>query len=424
MLASIAAGAAPKQVLNVNQQLPGQPGATTGNAILLTIDEALNLAERFNPLLQGASAQVEGAEAGITTARAYPNPSFQFLGGPQFSRRVLNPGVPGTLQHYGVSQIIETGNVRRTRRVVAELGRDSRLIGLVGTKVFIRAAVKRAFYEVLRRREEILHAEENLQLLQGLRNRTLVRVNVGEAARLELIRSEAEITTGLSAVRSANILYVEAVSALRAVINAPLDQSISLDGQLQPPLKLPPIEQLRQELLANNPFLKQANTELQRAEAVLANDRALRTPQPRVDGEYEHQPDLTFYRFGVTLPIPIFDRRKGSIREAVAGVSVASAQVRQQRLTLIAELERAYGQYQISDQQVASFQTGALGQANAAVAAAQTAFRLGARGIIEVLDAQRVLQTVRGDLLDAQYQRQGAAIDLEGLGLLNTGASN
>lgn len=424
LLWSIAAAGTPVASPNNNSASLSQAPTTTGSIIRLTLDEALKLAEQYSPLLQGAEAQVQGATSAISTARAYPNPSFQFLAGPQRARPIANPAVPGLLQRYAASQPIETPNVRRTRRAAAELARESTLIGLIGTKLFVRASVKHAFYEVLRRREEIEHAEENLHILEDLRRRTLVQVNVGEAAKLELTRSEAEVATGQNAVRTANLSYVGAVSALRATISAPLERPLDLEGRLESTLRLPPIDQLRQELLANNPALKQAGTELQRAEALLASERAQRTPQPHLDFEYEQQPDLTYYRFGVTLPIPIFDKRRGQIGEATANVTRASSTLRQQRLELIAELERAYGQYLIADQQVASFQAGALRQANAAVEAAQAAYRFGARGIIEVLDAQRVLQTVRGELLDAQYERQSAAVDLESLGLVKLGVSN
>jgi cobalt-zinc-cadmium efflux system outer membrane protein len=44
---------------------------------------------------------------------------------------------------------------------------------------------------------------------------------------------------------------------------------------------------------------------------------------------------------------------------------------------------------------------------------AQSAYRFGERGIIDVLDAQRVLQSVRIDLLEARFQLQAARIQLE-----------
>ncbi len=84
-------------------------------------------------------------------------------------------------------------------------------------------------------------------------------------------------------------------------------------------------------------------------------------------------------------------------------------------------MERAFEQYQLADQQVTSLQSGELHAAESAVEAAKAAYRFGERGIVEVLDAQRVLQSVRGDLVDAQYARQSALIDLEELGAVAPG---
>jgi len=43
---------------------------------------------------------------------------------------------------------------------------------------------------------------------------------------------------------------------------------------------------------------------------------------------------------------------------------------------------------------------------------AEAAYRFGERGILDVLDAQRVLRSVRADLLQARYQMQVARITL------------
>jgi cobalt-zinc-cadmium efflux system outer membrane protein len=113
----------------------------------------------------------------------------------------------------------------------------------------------------------------------------------------------------------------------------------------------------------------------------------------------------------------LWDRRKGPIAEAKAEVSRSEALARQRRLEITAALERAYDQYQISNEQVEGLQAGSLREAQAAVDAAQSAYKFGERGIVEVFDAQRVLQGVRSDLLDALYARQSALIDLEELGV-------
>jgi cobalt-zinc-cadmium efflux system outer membrane protein len=93
----------------------------------------------------------------------------------------------------------------------------------------------------------------------------------------------------------------------------------------------------------------------------------------------------------------------------------------QRTLELVSALERAYEQYQLADQQATSLESGSLRAAVSAVDAAKAAYRFGERGIVEVLDAQRVLQSVRGDLLDAQFARQSALVDLEELGAIAPG---
>ena len=59
----------------------------------LSLDQALLLAEQNSPLLKEASATVDRSHAGIQTARAYTNPSAEFLAGQQSARAVAIPGM-------------------------------------------------------------------------------------------------------------------------------------------------------------------------------------------------------------------------------------------------------------------------------------------------------------------------------------------
>jgi outer membrane protein, heavy metal efflux system len=394
----------------------GAPGQSSQLTDSLTLEQALSLAELYNPQLRGATAQQEGARAGIITARTYPNPDFNFLMGRQHARPIRTPGTPGLLQHYGVTQPVELPIVRRTRISAARYALESSNFGLSGVRRGVRADVKHAFFEVLRRKEEVRYAEQSLGLVQDLRRRTEVQVNVGEAARLELTRAEAEIAIAQTLVRRARLEYIGALSVLRASVSAPLPANVDPIGALDSPMTLPALDNLRTAILSQHPAIAQAKAEVERSRAIVAHEHALRIPQPSAYAEYEEQPDLGFYRVGLTIPLPIWNQRKGQIAEAVAGLNQATAIEDQRVLEITAALERAYGQYQVANQQVVSFEKGALRQAQAALDAAQAAYRFGERGIIEVLDAQRVLQRVRADFLDAQYEREAALIDLELLG--------
>lgn len=379
----------------------------------VTLEEALALAEQHSPRLRVATALREGAEAAIVTARAYPNPEFNTFAGHQY-RRLLS-AEPGLLQHYSVSQTLELPSVRRSRLKAAEFGRASGQSAQAEARLAVRGEVKQAFYLVLRRRAEIDLTRDNLRLVEDLRRRVQVQVKVGEAARLELTRADAEVATARTLANSAQLRLVNAIAALRTAVGAPLGRNIEARGALETGVRLPALDQLREEVLARHPALAQARAEIERAQARLETELALRKPQPALRGEYERQPDLGFYRFGVSLPIPLWNRREGPISEAVAAVNQARAVADLRRIELTAALERAYGQYEVAGQQVAAIEQGLLKEAEAALQAAEAAFRFGERGIIEVLDAQRVLRTVRLDFLNAQFDLQAALIDVEQL---------
>jgi cobalt-zinc-cadmium efflux system outer membrane protein len=401
--------------------LEGQTAAN-GTTLRITLSDAIAMAERNSPRLHEAVAVNQYAAAAAKTAHAYSNPSLEVFGGRQYARPIPTPGVPGLLQHYAASQPIEIPTERRARQRVAQFGIESSEFGQQGVKLSVTADAKRAFYPALRRREEVLHAQENLSLVSDLRRRVEVEVNVGEKGRLELTRAEAELARAQFAVRSAQIEYANAIALLRVAIAAPADANLDPQGTLEPRVTLAPLVQIREQVLRTHPAVAQSQADIESSRALLDRERALRIPQPIAFAEFENQPDLRFWRTGITIPIPLFDRRRGQIGQAEATVSRSTAVLDQRRLELVSALERAYEQYELADQQATSLEAGSLRAAESAVDAAKAAYRFGERGIVEVLDAQRVLQSVRGDLVDAQFARQSALVDLEELGAVAPGA--
>ena len=379
----------------------------------LTIDQALEIAERVNPRLQLAGAQIDVADAGIVTARTRPNPEVNYLGGHQSLR--LPSAAPGLLQHWGYSQLIETPAVRNNRIRAASLAKDSSAYGLEETRLLLRGAVKQAFYAVLRRQSEIEIAQEALKSVEDLRQRVQVQVAVGEAGRLELTRAEAEVASAQTLLRSAQLREAGALTELRTLLGGEVGENLDLRAPLTGALELPPLENVRASALTRHPALARADAEIRRYRARLDTEKALKTPQPSFIAEYEQMPDLRFFRAGLSIPLPIFNRREGPIREATATLTQAGTAAKALRLELTSALERAYSTYQVANQQLASIEGGALKGALAALEGAQAAFRFGERGILEVLDAQRVLRSIRSDYTNAQYDRQAALIELEQL---------
>ena len=362
---------------------------------------------------------MERSNAAIQTARAYSNPQVQYLGGKQSARDVANPGVPGLLQHFSASQTVELPTERAARRNIAQQYADASRFRQSAEELALTADIKRAFYEALRAKEEVALAQGNLSLVEDLRRRVEVEVRVGEKGRLELTRAEAELARARFAVRSAQLTLANSIAFLRATMAAPADAVFDPTGDLEAPLQLPPLNEAREQVLKTNPQISEALTVLKGTQAVVEHEKTLRAPAPNFYGEYERQPDQTFWRVGVTINLPTWDRRRGQIAEAVAVTREASAVQDQRRIEIVSALERAYNQYQLDDQQVKALESGSLHEAESAVDAAKSAYRFGERGIVEVLDAQRVLQSVRGDLLGARFARQSALVELEMLGVVS-----
>lgn len=382
-------------------------------AAVITLEEALRLAEENHPQLRAGAAQVDMARAGLLTAKAYPNPEFGIRAGGQDYRVPGN--VRGFVSTYQFSQPLELGPLRPARLEVAERGRASSEMALAGMRLAVLSGVRRAFFQALRKKEEVEILRENLRLVEEFRKRLQVRVDVGEAGRLELFRADAEVATARTAANNAQLQYVAGISQLRAAMGTPVDPDLRVDGTLDAPVTLPPLEELRKEMIDRHPVLRLARSEVLRSEARLNYEVALKRPQPSLVVEIDRPPDVPIYRAGISIPLPFWNRREGQIAEATAQIRQSRALSESNELQLLAALGSAYERYELATSQLEAFRQGLLQAAEAGLQAAETAYRLGERGILEVLDAQRVLRTVRLDLLNAQFDRQAALVDLEEL---------
>ena len=118
---------------------------------------------------------------------------------------------------------------------------------------------------------------------------------------------------------------------------------------------------------------------------------------------------------GVTVSLPLWNRRDGQIAQAKAGIDLVAAQIEQQRVQLLLELDSAYARLAIAQRQIDTFEAGLLRSAGAALQAAEAAYRFGERSFLEVLDAQRTLRLVRSDYNQTRHDRIAAWLDLERL---------
>jgi len=383
------------------------------HATELTLSEALRLSSEHSPALASAAAQDRSAQAAFDTARAYPNPELEIASG---SSRPRQAGAEnGRIEMLGLSQQFELPSLRKARRESAEAGMVSGAATFAEARLYQYITVKQAFYDILKRQEESILANENFSLLQQIRNRVKVKVQVGESPRYELVKSEAETLAAESAAKSAEHRVTQARDRLRALTGGKLAEDFVAIPETVQATDIPNLNVLREELLARQPLLKLAESDSNRAQARLDFERALRMPQPTIKLSTENNQDSTQWRVGVALPLPLWNRRSGPIGEALAGIERAQADAQHIRLGLLEELDQAYSRYQIARFQGLTFESGLLKEAESALRVAEAAYRFGERGILDYLDAQRVLRSTRIDFLNARYELYAALIAIERL---------
>jgi len=378
-----------------------------------TLEQLKALALESNPSLGAARADVEVSRADTLTARAYPNPELEVMGGDRNSRGPdLAPGSLGTI---GLSQRFDYPSQRDARLRVAEAGVVSAQSGVQSFEIDLLAQLKQNYYLVIRYQDELRAAQEDLELARSIRNRVEVRVNTGEAPRYELIRADTELLTAQKNADAAVLRIVQAKARLRALVAGQLPEEFELQGDLERDFELPPLGQLRDDMLARNPEIFRLKAEIDRFTEQRELERLRRMPDVSLKLARDRDPEYEANRIGVAVTIPIFDRRQGQIAQAGAQVERTRLQLENRLFQLQQQLDAAYRQFELSRNQVSALETGIVREAEAALKVAEAAYRFGERGILDFLDAQRVFRAVRNELISARYELSAAVVEIERL---------
>ena len=377
------------------------------------LDDLLTLARRENFALQSARAQALAGRAGVTTARAYPNPDLEVMGA---SFRARTPGaLGGSGSTLGFSQRIENPGLRSARVEAATAGAQAGEINVWVVENNLVAEIKSRFFETLRREEELDAAREDLAITEQIRDRIRVRTRTGEAARFDLIRADNEVSLALRQLERSGARVAEAKAFLKQAVSPALPAEFAVAGDFYRQTPRADYASLRDAVLVANPELKRALAELARSESQVEVERQLVLPSVQLRIVSENEPEIRSVRGGVALSVPLWDRRRGPIDEARAQAIRSRSESDLRRFSLAQGFEAGWQQYQAALKSLQALEGGILEQARTVVDIAEAAYRFGERGILEYLDARRQLRAVRADLINTRFELHAAKAELERL---------
>ncbi|ACG72312.1 outer membrane efflux protein [Anaeromyxobacter sp. K] len=361
-----------------------------------------------DPRVAASRSRVRSAEGALTAARTPPNPELEATAGRADARdgatRRNEWGFALTLP---LDWLARRGpEVDAARATVDEAAEEARALRAEVTAELWRLHVGAAYAQA-----EVETLEATERQVDALARLVRRRVEAGEGRPVEIPRVELELERVRNQIDAALALRDGALAQLAAWLTVPV-QRVELPS---PP---PPLEAGSPVLDGSaHPRVRAALARAEAARAEASAARRSRVPALSVGGFYTSELDREAVGGRVGVELPVWDWRSGRVRraEAVAAAEASRAEAEGRALAAaLADAAAACGRARaVADRQ----KNRILPRAEESARTLERTFQLGEAGILDVIDARRVLLEARREYLSSARERDvacGALILLSG----------
>jgi len=371
----------------------------------LTLQSALELADKQNLDLGAARRRRAVALAGIQVAKQRPNPTINF-------------GALRDAPHESLffSQPLELGS-KRQRRI--EVARQEGVLTEAEITVLarlVRRSTREAFYRALLARAETARLAGVLQLAQRLKQIAQARFEAGDVAQLEVIQAELGVSRAQADLEVAQQREKVSLSQLNALLNEPASTAWELTGGLadalpeaSPPELFRRAAQSNPELqrLAQEQRVEQSRRELLKADRIPNLDFELGT-------DFNSPQDFRVGpRSQVSLTVPLFARNQGQIAQSLASEQVLVNESAAAARAVEGRIDAGYLDLKAQQTQVMLYRDRLLPVARQVEGLAEESYRAGKVGILAVIEAQRNVQEADRSYLESLFTLQSLFAALE-----------
>jgi cobalt-zinc-cadmium efflux system outer membrane protein len=397
----------------------------------LTMDQAVAIAFERNRDVIAARLEINAAELDRVAAGIYWNPiasysmgNLPFGSGNPYNVANGAPASPGfftqPVHQFAISEIIDIWSKRGARMRAADRGLEHRRFQVEDALREIAHAVRSAFADVEREQSE-------RQLSYDMRDRyaetvrlSRARFSAGEISEAEFRKIELEGLKYQTDVIDADSEYELARQKLAALLGLEssddLPQSFADD---ESPDQAEPVSALVARALANRPDVRAAERARAFAEASLGSAKREALPDISLSASYTHSEftvsgdNPNTLGFGISMPLPIFDRNQANIGRAQLDIKRAVNDAARLEIVVRHEVAEAARRLEQAKALLAVFEGGGmLDRAENSLRVAEKSYKAGAISLLELLEAQRTFLETRAQYLRAQYDHRQSRIDL------------
>ncbi|HEX5971222.1 MAG TPA: TolC family protein [Gemmatimonadaceae bacterium] len=416
LLLGVARPAAPQ----VRAPLPAAPAATR-------LGELYAAVERDNPKIAAARALVRAAQARVPAASKLPDPQFQ-LGFMNYSLPGLAPMQSLGMTQLQLMQMVPLGGKLSLAGRVAEAqaaAADERVQEVVWE---LRSQAAMAFYDLYATDRQLAVSRETLRLLQDIALTTESMYRVGGGRQADVLRAQVEVAKMAEDTLRMTAMRQAMVARLDALLDRDVAAGVATPELPQFPDSLPAQGRLDSLAASTRPLIRAGLEEVRAADAAATLARKEIIPDLQVGVQYGQRgapmtdatgmTERTTERMGslmIGASIPLFARaRQLQMRtEANAMMAMAEADLAAMRAETRGRIGEAYANLTRARRLQQLYRTTVLPQAEATVASALSAYRVGQVDFMTLLDDRTTVNEYRKELATLEADEGKAWAELE-----------
>lgn len=385
------------------------PGVDAPNAEL-TLAELEQLAIANNPALAQAEARVRALRGRWVQVGLPPNPSAGYI-----ASEIGDEGKAGQQGGYVGQEFVTGGKLRLNRAIVSQEIQQAEQ-QLAAMQLRVQTDVREAYYAALIAQRRVDLASELLRVSGEAVKASQDLRQAQEIPQAGLLQTQVEQQNAAILSLAARNEQQAAWRRLSAVVGSELAERRLAGDVSQLPKLLDWDEQLAR-ITTSSPEVAAAFAELTRAQTAL--QRARVEPIPDVATQFSVQFDNatedTIVGVQMGVPLPLWNRNQGGIRQAEAEVTQAQRNAARVELNLKQRLAAAFQEYSTARSQAETYSTEILPRSRENFELVQRGYRLGELGYLDLVTAQRTYSQTNLSYLDALNSLWRSWAEIDGL---------
>ncbi|MHB0948520.1 MAG: TolC family protein [Gemmatimonadaceae bacterium] len=413
--------------------LLGPPFTDTLAAQQPAARDALRLADVYaqvaarNPRTAAAAALATAAEARVPSAGLPPDPQLQ-LGWMNYSLPSLSPMAPLGMTQLQVMQMVPlAGKLGLNRGIAAARAQADRWRASdAGWEA--RTDASMAFYDIYQTDEALRVMRETLRLLGDIASIAETMYRVGEGRQTDVLRARVEIARMVEDTLRMTAMRTAMAARLNAILDRPAADVVPHPAMPAFPAQPPSLAALDSAAVRSRPMIQAGAQDLAAADRMTRLARRELIPDLTVGVQYGQRGSSGLGADGMATTgtermgslmlgasVPVFARsRQYKLREeADAMRAMARADLAAMQADTRGRLAESYANLVRARNLIALYRTTILPQAEATVASALAAYRVGQVDFMTLLDNRMTVNRFRQELAVLEADEGKAWAELE-----------